>query len=121
VPGGGGPNQANRARGAFGERLVARWYEARGYRVIDRNWRDGGRGELDLVVARDRLIVFCEVKARASDAFGDPLEAIDPRKLARLRRLAAAWLGAHECRGVEIRIDAASVIGARVEVVEGVC
>jgi putative endonuclease len=111
---------ANAARGRFGERLVAQWYEARGYTVLDRNWRDGNRGELDLVVGRDRLVVFCEVKARASAEFGDPLEAIDERKLARLRRLARAWLAAHEVRGVEVRIDGASVLGGRVDVVEGI-
>ena len=111
---------ANGARGAFGERMVARWYEAHGYTVIDRNWRDGGRGELDLVVERAGLIAFCEVKARRNSEFGHPLEAIDARKLARLRRLAAAWLVAHGRRGVEIRLDAASVLGAKVEVVEGI-
>jgi putative endonuclease len=111
---------ANRARGAFGERIVARWYEAQGFTVIDRNWRDGGRGELDLVLSRNGLVVFCEVKARASAAFGDPLEAIDARKVARVRRLAAAWLAAHAVRPDEIRIDAASVLGAKVAVVEGI-
>ena len=112
---------ANQARGAFGEQLVARWYEAHGYVVVDRNWRDGRRGELDLVVTRgDRLLVFCEVKTRASVAYGHPLEAIDPAKLARVRRLAVAWMTAHDRRGVEVRVDAAAVIGTSVEVREGV-
>ena len=112
---------ANRARGAFGEQLVARWYEARGYTVVDRNWRDGRAGELDLVVARsDGLLVFCEVKARASTAYGHPFEAVDARKLARVRRLAAAWLAAHDQHGVEVRIDVAAVLGTVVEVLEAV-
>lgn len=121
----GSSSAANRARGAYGEALVARWYEAQGYRVIDRNWRDGPRGELDLVVERtDGLVVFCEVKARASAAYGHPFDAITPAKLARVRRLAAAWLAAHPCEdpGVArgIRIDAAAVLGAKVEVLENV-
>jgi len=110
---------ANQARGAFGEALVARWYEARGYTVLDRNWRDGRTGELDLVLGKgDRLIVFCEVKSRSSTAYGDPLEAVDARKLARIRRLAASWLVAHDRRGVEVRIDVAGVLGTKVDVVE---
>ncbi|MHB8431557.1 MAG: YraN family protein, partial [Acidimicrobiales bacterium] len=35
--------------GAFGEERAARWYEDRGYEVLERNWRRR-EGELDLVV-----------------------------------------------------------------------
>jgi putative endonuclease len=112
---------ANQARGAFGERLAAEWYAKHGYTVLDRNWRDGRSGELDLVVATSDVLVFCEVKSRASAAYGDPLEAIDARKLARLRRLAAAWMVAHrDERRPRIRLDAVSVLGTRVDVVHDI-
>ena len=71
---------------------MARWYEARGYEVLARNWRVR-EGELDLVVARDGALVFCEVKSRSSDAFGLPAEAVTVSKQARLRRL-HLWCGA---------------------------
>jgi putative endonuclease len=111
--------RANQARGAFGEELVARWYEARGYAVLDRNWRHGRMGELDLVLSKGpRLVVFCEVKTRSSTAYGHPLEAINPAKLQRVRRLGLAWLAEHGVHGVQIRIDAAAVIASSVEVLE---
>jgi putative endonuclease len=113
-------NQANRARGSYGERRVAEWYEARGYAVLDRNWRDGRAGELDLVLGRDGLVVFCEVKARRTAEFGDPLEAITEEKLARIYRLGMAWLAAAGRRGADVRIDVASVLGTAVDVLEGV-
>jgi putative endonuclease len=113
-------SQANRARGAYGERRAAQWYEAAGYTVLDRNWRDARAGELDLVLGRGRLIVFCEVKARRTAEYGSPAEAVTPAKQARLRRLGAAWLAAHALSGVEVRFDVVAVLGTVVEVYEGV-
>jgi putative endonuclease len=112
-------NLANRARGRFGEDLATRWYVERGYRIIDRNWRTRG-GELDLVAERAELIVVCEVKARASLAYGHPFEAITAAKLARLRRLAVQWLHEHDRQGMPLRLDIAGIIGVRIEVLEGV-
>ncbi len=112
-------NRANQARGRFGEELAARWYLERGFVILDRNWRTRG-GELDLVTARDQLVVVCEVKARATVAYGHPFEAITPAKLARLRRLAVQWLHDHDRRGARLRLDVAGVVGARIEVLEGV-
>jgi putative endonuclease len=107
------------AHGAFGEAQAARWYEARGYAVLDRNWRAGRAGELDLVLGTDGLVVFCEVKSRSSSAYGEPFEAVTYAKQARLRRVAAAWLVAHPTAGRrDVRFDVASVRSGKVEVIE---
>jgi putative endonuclease len=107
-----------RALGDHGERLVASWYEARGFTVLARNWRVR-EGELDVVVGRDGLVVVCEVKTRSSGRFGSPLEAVTPRKQRRLRHLAAAWLAATGRPASTVRFDVAAVHGGtRVEVVE---
>ena len=92
---------------------MARWYEARGYEVLARNWRVRA-GELDLVVARAEVVVFCEVKSRSGDAFGQPFEAVTPAKQARLRRLAMRWL--QECGRTwpSLRFDVASVVRGQV-------
>jgi putative endonuclease len=107
-----------RARGIDGEARAARWYEARGWEVLDRNWRDGRNGEIDLVLGRDATIVFCEVKARRTAAYGSPAEAVTPTKQARIRRLASAWLAAHQARGVEVRFDVVALLGDELEVIE---
>lgn len=107
-----------RALGASGEDAVAAWYEARGYEIVVRNWRCRD-GELDLIVRTGRSFVFCEVKTRTSDAFGVPVEAVTQAKRARLRRLAARWLTEAPMRAHQIRFDVASVMGDRVEVLEG--
>lgn len=112
---------ARQAHGAFGEAQAARWYEARGYAVLDRNWRAGRAGEIDLVLGLGGVVVFCEVKARSSSAFGEPFEAVTGAKQARIRRVAAAWLAAHpppDRRGRDVRFDVASVRSGKVEVIE---
>jgi len=107
-----------RALGAHGEELVARWYRQRGYDVLGRNWRSR-QGELDLVLGRHGLIVFCEVKARTTMAFGSGAEAVTPAKQARIRRLAAEWLAATKPDSVDVRFDVAAVYrGVEVDVVE---
>ena len=60
---------ARRALGIAGEDAAAAWYEANGYEVVARNWRCR-EGELDLVVRRNRTIVFCEVKTRTPTRSG---------------------------------------------------
>ena len=84
--------------------------------MLDRNWRCDS-GELDLVVTRDGLVVFCEVKARASERFGPAAAAVDARKQRTLRGLATRWLTAHPGRREGIRFDVATVTGTRVEII----
>jgi putative endonuclease len=104
-------------RGAAGESLAAAWYEARGWTVVDRNWRCRD-GELDLVVRQRGTTVFCEVKHRRSTTFGSPAEAVTPAKQRRIRRLAARWLAEHPDARGDVRFDVAAVLDGRVEVLE---
>jgi len=109
---------AHIALGQAGEELAAQWYRARGYQVVDRNWR-ATIGEIDLVVRKGRLVVIAEVKTRRTDAFGVPALAVGPTKQQRLRRLAAAWLAAHRIRRrVDVRFDVVAITGTCVDVYE---
>lgn len=107
-----------RALGARGEAMAAAWYESNGYEILARNWRCRD-GELDLVVRNGRTFVFCEVKARTSDAFGVPAEAVTHEKRRRIRHLAARWLEESPIRPAEIRFDVVSVLGGEIEVIPG--
>lgn len=97
------------ALGAYGEALAAQHLVEHGMVVLDRNWRCPA-GEIDLVLRDGDVLVFAEVKTRSSNAFGTPLEGVDARKAARLRRLAAHWLEAHDLRVRELRIDLVGVL-----------
>jgi Holliday junction resolvase-like predicted endonuclease len=74
------------------------------------------------VATRDNEVVVCEVKARASRDFGDPLEAMTPRKIRRVQRAGHAflrdWKDLTGARNVRLRFDVASVLGTRLEILE---
>jgi putative endonuclease len=115
--------ERKRLLGQRGEALAARHLTGLGMEVVDRNWRCDA-GEIDLVLRDGRVLVVCEVKTRTSTAYGTPLEAIDQRKLDRLRRLAARWLRVHDCHPDDVRIDMVGVLAppglpVEIEHVEG--
>ena len=101
--------------GRRAERRVAWWYRLRGYRILAANaWVAGY--ELDLVVRRGRRLIFCEVKEKAGDGFGDPFEMVDAEKQRRLRLAAESWLAAHpEASGLSVSFDVIAVQNGRLE------
>ena len=77
--------------------------------ILERNWRCE-LGEIDIVARDGTTMVVCEVKTRTSIAFGPPIDAVTPRKAARLRRLAVRWLADHPEHPTEIRIDVVGIL-----------
>jgi putative endonuclease len=113
----------NQAVGAYGERIAARHLADAGLVLLDRNWRCAA-GEIDIIARDGDALVFCEVKTRRGPGFGTPAEAVDRRKVARLRRLAAQWLAQAGVRPTEVRFDIVCVVSpprgaSRVEHIRG--
>ncbi|MDQ3784287.1 MAG: YraN family protein [Actinomycetota bacterium] len=100
--------ETRRVLGESGEDLAAALYRRQGFAIVDRNYRCR-IGELDIVARKGSLLVFCEVKTRSSDRWGDPSEAVGAVKQGRLRRLAGHWLATHRARHSEIRFDVVSI------------
>jgi putative endonuclease len=106
-----------RGTGSATEKRARRHYRLRGYRILGANvWIAGY--ELDLIVRRGRMLVFCEVKGKSGTGFGDPLEMVDREKVRRLRSAASAWLAAHrEHAGCDVRFDVAAERAGRLNLV----
>ena len=118
----GGSGGHRVALGGLGEAVAARAYQGRGFRVLARNWRCPA-GELDLVLSRGSLVVFCEVKTRSGVSLGGAYEAVTPRKQRKIRQLAELFLAQAGMAPQGVRFDVASVGGSgagppRVEIFE---
>ena len=117
------------ARGKWAEDLVSRWYEQHGYVIVARNWRCK-RGELDVVACKNGVLVVCEVKARANNAFGTPAEAVTPAKQLKVRRATADFRASMRVSSDpfaplvntvrSVRFDVACVLGTQLEMLEDI-
>jgi putative endonuclease len=106
------------ARGRWGENRAALEYRRAGFEVIDRNW-SCRRGEIDLILRRGDLLVFCEVKARARASHGGPAAAVGAATQDRIRSAALEWLDEHRPGCASIRFDVVTVTGVTVDRIEG--
>ena len=95
-------------RGRRFEALAEGLLKKRGWRVLDRNVRFL-RKEIDLVVEKDGLVAFVEVKGRSGPMFGHPLEAITWRKRRAISVAARAWIARSDFSARSYRFDAVSV------------
>jgi putative endonuclease len=108
---------ARQAFGELGERIAERWLRGKGWRVLQRRFRTGHR-DIDLVVERDGVVAFVEVKARRGDGFGGPVEAVNWRKQKELGRSARIWIDRHGRPRQAYRFDVVGVLvlGRRVRI-----
>lgn len=98
-----------RSAGDWGEDLALRFLEERGYKLVERNYRTR-YGEIDLILRIGQSLVFVEVKLRRGRGFGDPLEAVTPRKQEAIRSMAEQYLAEYEPEYDELRFDAVGIL-----------
>jgi putative endonuclease len=105
------------AFGELGEKIAERWLRRRGWRVVQRRFRNGRR-DIDLVVEREGMVAFVEVKARKGPEFGGPVQAVNWRKRRELRRSASVWIDRHGREADAYRFDVIGVLvnGAEVRI-----
>ena len=95
--------------GSKGEMLAARYLLGKGYAVHEYNWRSGHK-EIDLIAQWRDVLVFVEVKSRATAAFGNAADAVTPAKIERLLSAAEAYILKNKC-DLQYRFDIITVVG----------
>lgn len=97
-----------RQTGIDGEQCGADFLTARGYTILERNYRTP-YGELDIVARDGGVLVFVEVKRRRTPAFGRPQEAVGRRKQEHLVRSALHFIKAQRLTGSPLRFEVLAV------------
>jgi len=102
------------ATGASAEAAATRLLLARGYQIVERNFRCRA-GELDLI-ARDRgVLVFVEVRSRADAEHGHAAEMVDAHKQRQVARVAEHYLAIRAPAYDEVRFDVVAITGGEAE------
>ena len=95
--------------GAEGEAIAAAFLRARGYTILERNFRCRV-GELDLIaLAPDATVVFCEIRTRRSHQQGTALESVTPVKQHRVAHVAEHYVSRHRLHAHAIRFDVVAI------------
>ena len=89
--------------GKTGEQIAADYLVRNGFTILEKNFRSGRFGEIDIIAEEDSYLCFVEVKMRTSDLFGAPSEAVDNKKRQKLRSLAWIYLKKNKMTGREVR------------------
>lgn len=83
-----------RTVGAETEARAANYLQEQGYVLVLQNYRCFC-GEIDIVAEEDGILVFLEVKYRRTTEYGLPEQAVDSRKMSRIRKAALCFLTEH--------------------------
>lgn len=94
--------------GRNAEAAAERYLKRRGFQPLFKNYRSGHH-EIDLVMRDGDYLVFIEVKARKSDRYGSPAEAVTPEKQRRLIAAAQGFLLRENCPDSAVRFDVVEV------------
>lgn len=107
----------NTVQGRIGEFDAEEYLKKKKYRIIAQNYKNK-IGEIDLITQKDNTIVFIEVKARKTCAFGLPSESVNLRKQQKLRNVATCWLLQNKLMDSSCRFDVIEVVDDKINHIE---
>ncbi|MBU4367568.1 YraN family protein [Patescibacteria group bacterium] len=82
--------------GKFGEDLACSYLKRNNYKILERNyiktWDDKTKGEIDVIIRKDGIVCFVEVKTQEASEGFYPEDKVDYKKQRKLMKLAQSWL-----------------------------
>ena len=99
--------------GEYGESVAAQYLKRRGFLLLEKNWRFGRSGELDIIAQKETVVHFVEVKSRQSSFTGfSGIESVDVRKQQKI-----IWLAEQYFIRNEERLVAAGILGSSFDII----
>lgn len=117
------PQGHNKRLGAEGESAACTFLETQGFSIVSKNFYAGRSGEIDVIAAKDKLVVFAEVKARNSEAYGGGIYSITESKKKKLRASGKYFLlknPQYNSTEYDIRFDLVIVKDGKIEWIEDI-
>ena len=107
----------NKIEGAGGEMMAASFLEDKKYKILEMNYSNVV-GEIDIIAEKKKVIVFVEVKRRASNKYGRPAEAVDARKQRKIRKVAEMYLAEKHKELADVRFDVVEILDDEITHIE---
>lgn len=108
--------------GHIGEDMAVDYLQQHGYCILERNWKNKGHKEIDIIAIKDDVLVFVEVKTRRHGSLTTPLSAVDGRKQHRICLAADSYIKTYRIDS-PYRFDAICVVynekASNIEHIEG--
>ncbi|WP_372474055.1 YraN family protein [Capnocytophaga sp. ARDL2] len=94
--------------GREGEKLAVDYLTENGYEILEQNYRVN-KSEIDIIVKKDDIVAFVEVKTRTTNAFGTPEEFVDDKKKNHIIKVANFYVIANDIES-KIRFDIIAIV-----------
>lgn len=105
------------SKGLAGEKLAVSYLEQKGFKIIAQRFRTT-RGEIDIIVIKDNIISFVEVKTGSKGRYGKPMDWIPFRKRRRIALAALEYLQQHPHNQLTPRFDAVLISDGKIRHIE---
>lgn len=100
----------NKINGTIGEIDAEKYLKDKGFEIVKTNYRNR-LGEIDIIAKDKNVLVFVEVKSRATLLYGRPCEAVDERKQHKIRKTAELYLLTTKNYYTDVRFDVIEILG----------
>lgn len=110
----------NRVIGTEQEHVAAEYLKQSGYEIVCQNFYSPF-GEVDLIAKEGEVLVFCEVKYRATTGFGYPVEAVSKGKLTKIKKTAQYFCLKNQIpEDCPKRFDVISILGEEIRLYQNI-